>query len=144
MQCVEEGIAPEVVDKAATDYGMPMGPIELADTVGLDVGMAVGKTVSAASEPPAKLSALVAAKNLGKKTGQGYYTWVNGKAQKQSPGEVPAGLEQRLIQPFLNEAKQALAEGIVADADLLDAGAIFGCGFAPFRGGPMHTQENKT
>ncbi len=51
---------------------------------------------------------------------------------------MPAGLTDRLIDPFVAEAKAALAEGIVADADLVDAGAIFGTGFAPFRGGPLH------
>ena len=51
---------------------------------------------------------------------------------------MPAGLADRLIEPFVAEAQAALAEGIVADADLVDAGAIFGTGFAPFRGGPLH------
>ena len=51
---------------------------------------------------------------------------------------MPDGLVKRLIDPFVSEAKAALAEGIVADADLVDAGAIFGTGFAPFRGGPLH------
>jgi 3-hydroxyacyl-CoA dehydrogenase / enoyl-CoA hydratase / 3-hydroxybutyryl-CoA epimerase len=141
MRCVEEGLSPETVDATALAFGMPMGPIELADTVGLDVGLAVGKTVGADVQPPAKLAALVADKKLGKKSGQGYYTWIKGKAQKGQAGTVPAGLAKRLIQPFLDQANSALAEGIVADKDLLDAGAIFGCGFAPFRGGPMQYQS---
>ena len=81
---------------------------------------------------------LVDAGQLGKKTGRGFYDWVNGKPQKSAPGAVPAGLADRLVDPYVAEAKAALAEGIVADADLVDAGAIFGTGFAPFRGGPLH------
>jgi 3-hydroxyacyl-CoA dehydrogenase/enoyl-CoA hydratase/3-hydroxybutyryl-CoA epimerase len=91
-----------------------------------------------AATPPAKLLALVEGKNLGKKTGRGFYTWVDGKARKQAPGNVPAGLADRLIEPMVAEARAALDEGIVEDADLVDAGAIFGTGFAPFRGGPLN------
>jgi 3-hydroxyacyl-CoA dehydrogenase/enoyl-CoA hydratase/3-hydroxybutyryl-CoA epimerase len=138
MRCVDEGIAPETVDEAALAFGMPMGPIELADTVGLDICMAVGKMLSPGVEPPAKLKALVDAGQLGKKTKRGFYDWSSGKAAKQPPGVVPAGLAERLIGPFVVEARSALADGIVSDADLVDAGAIFGTGFAPFRGGPLH------
>ena len=142
MRCVDEGIAPEVVDEAALAFGMPMGPIELADTVGLDICMAVGTMLDPDATPPAKLKALVDSGKLGKKTGQGFYTWVNGKAQKQPAGAAPAGLADRLIGPYVAEAKSALAEHIVADADLVDAGAIFGTGFAPFRGGPLHYAQS--
>ncbi len=138
MRCVDEGIAPEVVDEAALAFGMPMGPIELADTVGLDICVAVGKLLGTDVAPPARLMELVAAGNLGKKTGRGFYTWEGGRAQKQPAAAVPAGLAERLVGPYVAEAKAALAEHIVADADLVDAGAIFGTGFAPFRGGPLH------
>ncbi len=138
MRCVDEGIAPEVVDEAALAFGMPMGPIELADTVGLDICVAVGKLLGTDVAPPARLMELVAAGNLGKKTGRGFYAWVDGRAQKQPAAAVPTGLAERLVGPYVAEAKAALAEHIVADADLVDAGAIFGTGFAPFRGGPLH------
>jgi 3-hydroxyacyl-CoA dehydrogenase/enoyl-CoA hydratase/3-hydroxybutyryl-CoA epimerase len=138
MRCVDEGLAPETVDEAALAFGMPMGPIELADTVGLDICVAVGKMLGDDAAPPAKLMALVGAGKLGKKTGQGFYTWTGGRAQKPPPGTVPAGLADRLVLPYVEEAESALAEHIVADADLVDAGAIFGTGFAPFRGGPLH------
>ena len=75
---------------------------------------------------------------LGKKTGQGFYRWEDGKAVKAAAGPVPAGLTERLIEPYVAEARKALAEGVVGDAVLVDAGAIFGTGFAPFRGGPLH------
>jgi len=142
MRCVDEGIAPETVDEAALVFGMPMGPIELADTVGLDICMAVGKMLDPAAASPAKLKSLIDAGKLGRKTGQGFYTWTNGKAQKQPAGAVPEGLARRLIGPYVDESKAALADHIVADADLVDAGAIFGTGFAPFRGGPLHYAQS--
>jgi 3-hydroxyacyl-CoA dehydrogenase/enoyl-CoA hydratase/3-hydroxybutyryl-CoA epimerase len=138
MRCVDEGIAPETVDEAALAFGMPLGPIELADSVGLDICLAVGKMLGGGAEPPKKLTALIAAGALGRKAGRGFYQWADGKAIKHRPGVAPASLADRLIDPMLVEAKAALAEGIVADADLVDAGAIFGTGFAPFTGGPLH------
>jgi len=138
MKAVDEGLPPETVDEAALAFGMPMGPIELADTVGLDICVAVGRLLGARGEPPRKLTGLVEAGHLGRKTGRGFYAWKDGKAVKQAPGAVPAGLADRLVGPYVAEARAALAEGIVADADLVDAGAIFGTGFAPFRGGPLH------
>ncbi|MEO9137100.1 MAG: 3-hydroxyacyl-CoA dehydrogenase NAD-binding domain-containing protein [Casimicrobiaceae bacterium] len=137
MRCVDEGIAPEAVDEAAVAFGMPMGPIELADTVGLDICLAVGRMLGGEGETPRKLAEHVSAGELGRKTGQGFYRWVNGRAQKEAAASVPADLARRLVDPLVAEAKSALADGIVADADLVDAGAIFGAGFAPFRGGPL-------
>ncbi len=138
MHAVDEGIAPETVDEAALAFGMPMGPIELADTVGLDICVEVGKILGGDAVPPKRLLDLIAAGHLGRKTDRGFYAWVDGKPQKSAAGAVPAGLAERLVGPFVAEAKSALAEHIVADADLVDAGAIFGTGFAPFRGGPLH------
>ena len=138
MRCVDDGIAPEVVDAAAVAFGMPMGPIELADTVGLDICVAVGRMLGSDTEVPRRLAEHVAAGQLGKKTGQGFYAWSEGKPRKQTAGAVPAGLAQRLVDPLVAEAQAALGQGVVADADLVDAGAIFGAGFAPFRGGPLH------
>jgi 3-hydroxyacyl-CoA dehydrogenase/enoyl-CoA hydratase/3-hydroxybutyryl-CoA epimerase len=138
MRCVEEGVPPETVDESAVAFGMPMGPIELADTVGLDICLEVGKMLDPAAKPPKKLAALVAAGHLGRKTKRGFYDWSSGRAAKRRPAPAPAGMAERLIHPFVAEAKAALADHIVADADLVDAGAIFGTGFAPFRGGPLH------
>jgi 3-hydroxyacyl-CoA dehydrogenase / enoyl-CoA hydratase / 3-hydroxybutyryl-CoA epimerase len=138
MRCVDEGIAPEAVDEAALAFGMPMGPIELADTVGLDICVAVGKMLGDNQAPPRKLMALIDAGHLGRKAGRGFYVWTDGKPSKGAAGVVPEGLASRLVDPFVAEARAALAQHIVADADLVDAGAIFGTGFAPFRGGPLH------
>jgi 3-hydroxyacyl-CoA dehydrogenase / enoyl-CoA hydratase / 3-hydroxybutyryl-CoA epimerase len=146
MRCLDEGITPETLDEAALQFGMPMGPVELADVVGLDVCAAVGQVVGgdeAVKNAPKKLAAKLEAKELGKKTGKGFYVWVSGKAQKGTANAVPAGLTERLITPMLNEANKALAEGVVSDSDLADAGAIFGCGFAPFTGGPFNYQRSK-
>ena len=142
MAAYSEGIPGPVIDKAAVKFGMPMGPIELADTVGLDVAASVGKILAEFLKLPTPngLEEKLAANQRGRKDGQGFYKWENGKAVKP---EVPAGyvvpadLEDRLILPLLNEAVAALHDGVVADADLLDAGVIFGTGFAPFRGGPI-------
>jgi len=138
MRCVDEGITPEAIDEAALAFGMPMGPIELADTVGLDICIAVGKMLAPDTPPSPKVEALVAAGHLGRKTGRGFYEYASGKPVKKAPGPMVPGLAERLIDPFVAEAKAALAQGIVADADLVDAGAIFGTGFAPFTGGPLH------
>jgi 3-hydroxyacyl-CoA dehydrogenase/enoyl-CoA hydratase/3-hydroxybutyryl-CoA epimerase len=141
MRCVDEGIAPETVDEAALAFGMPMGPIELADTVGLDICLAVGRMLTPDAAPPKKLMELVEAGHLGRKSKRGFYDYASGKPAKESAGPVPQGLADRLVGPFVAEAKSALTEGIVADKDLVDAGAIFGTGFAPFRGGPLHYAE---
>ncbi|MCW4454787.1 3-hydroxyacyl-CoA dehydrogenase NAD-binding domain-containing protein [Flavobacterium sp. MXW15] len=136
-----EGIPGPVIDKAAVKFGMPMGPIELLDTVGLDVAAGVGEELAPflGLQIPAALASVEAGKR-GKKDGQGIYKWENGKAVKPDVAkdyQAPADLEERLILPLLNEAVACLHDGVVADADLLDAGVIFGTGFAPFRGGPI-------
>jgi 3-hydroxyacyl-CoA dehydrogenase/enoyl-CoA hydratase/3-hydroxybutyryl-CoA epimerase len=137
-----EGIPGAVIDKAAVKFGMPMGPIELIDTVGLDVAAGVGRELApflGLDIPPALATPPEDGKR-GKKDGQGLYRWEDGKAQKPEVPKgykVPEDLQDRLILPLLNEAVAALHDGVVADADLLDAGVIFGTGFAPFRGGPI-------
>ncbi|TMH15691.1 MAG: crotonase [Betaproteobacteria bacterium] len=144
LHMVDEGVAPETLDAAVTAFGMPMGPIELADTVGLDICLAVGKELAGErAQPPRKLAELVAAGNLGKKTGRGFYLWQDGKARKGAARGVTPELTEKLIAPYLKEAQTAVAEGIVADADLADAGLIFGTGFAPFRGGPLNYLKSK-
>ena len=137
---LEEGIPAQTIDAAAKEFGMPMGPIELADVVGLDVGLAVGTELHKAGNPqPNKIQELVAAKKLGKKSGEGFYKWIDGKPQKTpTSGSVDlAPLWMRMTLPAVNEAVACVREGIVADADLCDAGVIFGTGFAPHRGGPI-------
>ncbi|MBL8474232.1 MAG: enoyl-CoA hydratase/isomerase family protein [Rhodocyclaceae bacterium] len=138
MRCVDEGLSAASVDAAALGFGMPMGPLELADTVGLDIALAAGKQLAAGASAPRCLSELVAAGRIGKKSGAGFYAWNAGKPAKTRPGPVPAGLADRLIAPLLAATKNLVEAGIVADADLADAGVIFGTGFAPYTGGPMN------
>lgn len=142
-----EGIAPKVIDAEALKFGMPMGPILLADTVGLDICLSVAEILSKELnvEVPARLRELVAAGRLGKKSGHGFYRYdKQGKplGAKAGRGEYcPPDTQDRMIARLLNEARACLREGVVADADLLDAGIIFGTGFAPFHGGPMNYIE---
>lgn len=137
---VDEGIPPEVIDKAATDYGMPMGPIELADTVGLDICKSVANILSEAlgMSLPDNLKQL-SDKKLGKKTGEGFYKYNKDKPikDKKASYENTQEVQDRLVLRLVNEATACLREGIVDDKDLIDAGVIFGTGFAPFRGGPL-------
>jgi 3-hydroxyacyl-CoA dehydrogenase / enoyl-CoA hydratase / 3-hydroxybutyryl-CoA epimerase len=142
MVMLNEGIPAEVIDRAALDFGMPMGPVELADTVGLDVCLSVAKNLSKyfALSIPEQLRDKVAQGELGKKTGKGFYVYKNGKPIKhnihyQKPTQ---DLADRLILRMINEAAACLREHVVENEDLLDAGMVFGAGFAPFRGGPMH------
>ena len=142
FRMLDEGVKPETLDAAMEAFGMPMGPIELADTVGLDICLAAGKALSkntsgTDTEAPQVLTNKVALGQLGKKTGQGVYRYVDGKAQKGAPGAFDQRFIDALVEPYLTEASAALAEGIVADAELADGGLIFGTGFAPFRGGPI-------
>lgn len=135
-----EGCQPEAIDKLALDFGMPVGPLELADSVGLDILQHVAEIVGPTiGRPPGSgLDDMVADGRLGEKSGRGFYTWNDGKADKQSvSGQLPPDSSDRLMLSLVNEAVACIADGVVADADLCDAGSIFGSGFAPFRGGPL-------
>jgi 3-hydroxyacyl-CoA dehydrogenase/enoyl-CoA hydratase/3-hydroxybutyryl-CoA epimerase len=137
----QEGVSLPLIDKAACDFGMPMGPVELADSVGLDVALHVAKILGEAYGVPVpeELSRMVEKKKLGRKTGEGFYKWKNGRPLKgAAEGDAPVDLQDRLLLPMINESVAVLREGVVDDADLLDAGVIFGTGFAPFRGGPIN------
>ena len=142
MYAAEEGVALAAIDRTAVRFGMPMGPIELADVVGLDVGAHVGEIIARELGRPVpelpRLAALLAAKKLGKKSGEGFYLWRDGKPVKSGgAGAAPEDLEDRLILALVNECVACLRERVVEDADLADAAVIFGTGFAPFRGGPL-------
>ena len=141
MKLYEEGIPPETIDKAAVDFGLPMGPIELADTVGIDICQAVASELIAAfgGKDTGLLTNLIAQKKLGKKSGEGFYKWEKGKPVKDKSVDLTYSrdIQDRMAYMMLNESVQCLAEGIVTDADALDMGMIFGTGFPPFLGGPI-------
>ena len=144
VELLDEGVPGPLVDKAALSFGMPMGPIELADTVGLDICLSVAEKMATAlhNTVPERLRELVAGGDLGRKSGKGFYAWRDGMAVKPAVADQArielADVSDRLILRLVNESVACLREGVVADEDLLDAGVVFGTGFAPFRGGPMH------
>jgi 3-hydroxyacyl-CoA dehydrogenase/enoyl-CoA hydratase/3-hydroxybutyryl-CoA epimerase len=145
MKRLEAGEEKERIDEAARTFGMPMGPIELADSVGLDVCAHVGKILGLASEG-SELDRMVAQGKLGKKTGEGFYVWKDGRPQKAEKTYDKASLERlgkELVEPLIAECERCRDEGVVASADLVDAGVIFGTGFAPFRGGPLHYRASE-
>jgi len=139
---IEEGVPAVLIDEVAENFGMPMGPVELADSVGLDICLSVAENMAGFTGVaiPEKLRNMVAAGNLGRKSGKGFYEYRNGRARK--PGRpagarIPGDLEDRLVLRILNECMACLREGLVQDEALLDAGLVYGTGFAPFTGGPM-------
>ena len=138
---VEEGVPPALIDRAATDFGMPMGPIRLADSVGLDICLSVAGIFARhyKTEVPARLEQLVAAGHLGRKSGRGFYEYGTRHNSRTTTGGSlpPAEIGDRIMLRLLNESVACWREQVVADTDLLDGGVIFGSGFAPFRGGPM-------
>jgi 3-hydroxyacyl-CoA dehydrogenase/enoyl-CoA hydratase/3-hydroxybutyryl-CoA epimerase len=141
MQRLQKGEKKETIDEAARTFGMPMGPIELADQVGLDICLHVGKILKFPSDG-SPLEKMVADGKLGKKSGQGFYTWKDGKPVKgEAPPQSKPALEKlgrELVAPLVAECEKCRDESIVENADMVDAGVIFGTGFAPFRGGPLH------
>ncbi len=144
VQRVEAGESKELLDAAAVAFGMPMGPIELMDTVGLDVGKSVATELGHQVPIESRFATLVSEGKLGRKTGEGFYKWVDGKAQK---GETPAhadlaGLGRELVKPLVDMTEVVVAEGVVANDGLADIGVIMGTGFAPFLGGPMKARKD--
>ena len=141
LRAHQDGVALETIDRAAERFGMPTGPVELADRVGLDVALHVTHVLGAAlgATIPALLQAKVDAGELGAKTGQGFYRFENGRPRKATTfAEPDAQLQDRLILALVNEAMACYEDGVVEELDLLDAGIVFGTGFAPFTGGPIH------
>jgi len=141
-----EGTPRDKIDQAALTFGMPMGPLELMDLVGVDIVNKVGQQLGSGSPQDNPVSRLVQAGKLGKKSGEGFYVWENGKPMRGETTYDAAELDRlgrELIKPMLDECERALADGIVVDADHVDAGVIFGTGFAPFRGGPLHYRRSQ-
>jgi 3-hydroxyacyl-CoA dehydrogenase/enoyl-CoA hydratase/3-hydroxybutyryl-CoA epimerase len=147
MLMLDEKIDKSVIDAAAKKFGMPMGPIELADQVGLDICLDVGDMLRSKfgellPPTPAWLRDKVARGELGRKSGKGFYTWKDGKADTSSDPpattEPTAEMIDRLILPMSNVCVACLREGIVDNADVVDGAVIFGTGYAPFRGGPLN------
>ena len=147
VKLVEEGVSPVTIDNAATEFGMPMGPITLADTVGLDICLSVAEELSGPLhiDVPARLREIVGQGDLGRKSGRGFYQYdARGRRRITAPAkiEVDVPVTERLVLRLLNEAVACLREGVVSNADAVDAGMVYGTGFAPFLGGPMRYIES--
>jgi 3-hydroxyacyl-CoA dehydrogenase/enoyl-CoA hydratase/3-hydroxybutyryl-CoA epimerase len=144
MLMLEEGIAKEDIDKVAKDFGMPMGPIELADTVGLDVCVfaqeSLAKYLDNVTEIPRTVRQMLDHKKLGRKTGEGFYKYSKGKIvnKTNASSNIKPEIKQRLMLRLFNEVAACIREEIVAEHDLIDAGLIYGSGFPPFLGGPVN------
>ncbi len=146
VQRLADGVPKEKIDAAAEHFGMPVGPIELVDVVGLDVALSVAKILKLPIPEEHPFMKLIEEKKLGKKTGEGFYKWTDGKAEKSKKEFAKADLAvlgRELVAPLIDECEKALADGIVESADHADAGVIFGTGFAPFLGGPLHYREQQ-
>ena len=157
MVMLDEGIDQTVIDAAAKKFGMPMGPIELADQVGLDICLDVGdmlrsKFGDALPPTPAWLREKVTKGELGRKAGRGFYLWKDGKPEAplgsrpqgaQEPAEPTPEMIDRLVLPMSNVCVACLREGIVDNADVVDGAMIFGTGYAPFRGGPLNYSRTR-
>ena len=144
-----EGIPAAAIDQAAEEFGMPIGPIELIDMVGLDICQSVVTYMGDQHDVkmPGSFQTLIQQGRLGKKSGAGYYNYSNNKPKKEKPGkgfQPPADLMDRLILRLINESVACLREEVVSDGDLLDAGMVYGTGFAPFRGGVIHYVERQS
>jgi 3-hydroxyacyl-CoA dehydrogenase/enoyl-CoA hydratase/3-hydroxybutyryl-CoA epimerase len=150
VRLYQEGQPREKIDQAALKFGMPMGPLELMDMVGLDICNKVGEELDIAPKTDGNtgnvLANLVKQGKLGKKTGEGFYVWEQGKPKREETHYDDAELVRlgrELINPMLEEAGRALKDHVVASEDDVDAGVIFGTGFAPFRGGPLHYRRTQ-
>ncbi|HEX9810506.1 MAG TPA: 3-hydroxyacyl-CoA dehydrogenase NAD-binding domain-containing protein [Burkholderiales bacterium] len=150
VKLLEDGVAATAIDQAAVDFGMPVGPIELADTVGLDICLSVAETLSGplGVPVPQELRELVAQGRLGKKTGHGFYRY-DAKGRPRRPRRINSGrlprhipIMERLVLRLLNEAMVCLRERIVDGPDAVDAGMVYGAGFAPYLGGPVRYAES--
>jgi len=147
VELENEGVPAAEIDRQALEFGMPMGPIELADTVGLDICLHVAEILGEhlGTAVPGRLRDMVNRGQLGRKSGEGFYHYKKGKAVKSS---LPRGhhpnpdVSDRMILRMLNEVVSCLHEQVVDTADQLDAGMVYGTGFAPFRGGPLHYIES--
>jgi 3-hydroxyacyl-CoA dehydrogenase/enoyl-CoA hydratase/3-hydroxybutyryl-CoA epimerase/enoyl-CoA isomerase len=157
---LQEGANPRAIDKAATDFGMPMGPITLYDLVGLDTSLHAGNVINSAfadrAAPTRILAELVAAGRLGQEYGAGFYSYAKGSRGVDDPAFEailakcrtgqrqisPEEITDRLFLPMLIEASRVLSEGIVRDPGDVDMGLILGIGFPAFRGGILRWADS--
>ena len=141
IEAVVSGENPEKIDQAMVDFGMPMGPIELSDQVGLDVCLDVGTVLGIGPGAEKLLMSKCDDKTLGRKTGSGFYNWSENRAVRSREPLEPKlsdDIARLMLAPMVDECKKAVQEGVVESSDDADAGMIFGTGFPSFRGGPIN------
>ena len=150
-----EGVPTEEIDRALKRFGMPMGPLELLDQVGLDVAAHVADSLNSLSPEPsptgARLHEMAAEGHIGRKSGRGFYTYLlegkrRGRAvtpDVKAPRKAMSSddIRDRVVLRLVNEAAKCLCEGIVPEAWMVDLGMVLGTGFAPFLGGPLRMCE---
>ena len=144
IEAMLDGGEADRIDEALVDFGMPMGPVELADQIGLDVTHDASVPLGMPKKVAAALKEKVKDGKLGRKTGSGFYEWEEKRAVRPR-AEYDAGtleaMARDLLAPMVGECAKAVDEGIVDSAEHADAGMIFGVGFPGFRGGPLHSRE---
>ncbi|WP_290648529.1 3-hydroxyacyl-CoA dehydrogenase NAD-binding domain-containing protein [Aquisalimonas sp.] len=148
MVLLDEGVDKESVDRAALSFGMPMGPVTLADQVGLDICLSVAKSLRdnlpvPMAHIPDWVHTMVEDGKTGKKAGQGFYDWSSGPPKPGMEAPESDDMTDRLILPMINACAECLRMGVVESEDTVDGAMIFGTGFAPFRGGPMHYARSR-
>jgi 3-hydroxyacyl-CoA dehydrogenase/enoyl-CoA hydratase/3-hydroxybutyryl-CoA epimerase len=142
-----DGADPDMLDEALVRFGMPMGPIELCDQVGLDVCLGAGQVIGMSDRVEQTLTEMIEAGTLGRKSGSGFYDWDGKKAVRARAAHDGVDLDAvaaDLLAPLVAECRDAVAEGVVESADMADAACIFGVGFPAFRGGPLFWAESRT
>ena len=147
IEAVNEGANPDMLDQALVAFGMPMGPIELCDQVGLDVCLNAGEVIGISEESAQTLRSMIESGKLGRKSGSGFYEW-DGKKAIRARGDYDSAkldaIASGLLTPLVGECRSAVAEGVVENADMADAACIFGIGFPAFRGGPLFWDESRS
>ena len=146
IEAVAGGEKADHIDEALVDFGMPMGPIELADQIGLDVCLDVGIVLGMPPATKVLLDEKCRTGTIGRKSGSGFYEWDGNRAirahQSKDP-RVMAAIAKKMLAPMIEECRQAVDENVVDTADSADAGMIFGIGFPGFRGGPLNWSKEQ-
>ena len=146
IEAVAGGENADHIDEALVDFGMPMGPIELADQIGLDVCLDVGIVLGMPPATKALLDEKCRTGTIGRKSGSGFYEWDGNRAirahQSKDP-RVMAAIAKNMLAPMIEECRKAVDENVVDTADSADAGMIFGIGFPGFRGGPLNWSKKQ-
>lgn len=147
IEVMLDGADPDMLDEALVRFGMPMGPIELCDQVGIDVCLGAGRVTGMSARVEQTLTSMIEAGALGRKSGAGFYEWDGKKAVRARAAHDGVDLEgvaAELLAPLVAQCRSAVAEGVVESADMADAACIFGIGFPAFRGGPLFWAESRS